>query len=401
MPNASPLCRSGLGNPQFWMVGMIVNNQTVLLSGSDVGPVEQEYVVAALRSGWVAPAGPDLDLFEREIAGRVGVPYAVAVNSGTAALHLALMGIGAGPGDVVVVPTLTFAAPANAVVYTGAAPIFVDCDATTGNLDADLLAGLLAELSAEGTSVRAVLTVDLFGRCADYSRILPLCDRYGVPVIADAAEALGSMHRGRPAGSFGRAAAVSFNGNKIMTTSGGGMLLTADAALADQARHLASQARLPAEHYEHAEIGYNYRLSNLLAALGRAQLCRLDEMIARRRAVRDVYAKVFAGVDGVSLLGGEDSGANCWLTAIVVDPERAGWQARDLAAHLTARNVETRPVFKPMHVQPVFMRARTALSGAAERLFSNGLVLPSGSALRENDVRRVLDDVVEFLDGHR
>jgi dTDP-4-amino-4,6-dideoxygalactose transaminase len=401
MPNASPLCRSGLGDPQSWVVGMIVNNQTVLLSGSDVGPLELEYVAAALRSGWVAPVGPDLDLFEREIADRVGVPYAVAVNSGTAALHLALMGIGVGPGDVVVVPTLTFAAPANAVAYTRAAPIFVDCDATTGNLDADLLAGLLAGLSADRTSVRAVLTVDLFGRCADYDRILPLCDRYGVPVIADAAEALGSMHRGQPAGSFGRAAALSFNGNKIMTTSGGGMLLTADAVLADQARHLASQARLPAEHYEHAEIGYNYRLSNLLAALGRAQLCRLDEMIARRRAVRDVYAKVFAGVDGVSLLGSDDSGANCWLTTIVVDPERAGWRARDLAAHLAARNVETRPVFKPMHLQPVFAGARTVLSGAAERLFGNGLVLPSGSALRENDVRSVLDDVMEFLDGHR
>lgn len=380
---------------------MMVNNQTVLLSGSDVGPLEQEYVVAALRSGWVAPAGPDLDLFEQEIANRVGAPYAVAVNSGTAALHLALMGVGAGPGDVVVVPTITFAAPANAVVYTGATPIFVDCDPTTGNLDAGLLSGLLAGLRAEGASVRAVLTVDLFGCCADYERILPLCDRYGVPVIEDAAEALGAMHRGRPAGSFGRAAALSFNGNKIMTTSGGGMLLTADAGLADRARHLASQARLPAEHYEHAEIGYNYRLSNLLAALGRAQLCRLDEMIARRRAVRDGYAKIFADVDGVSLLGGDDSSANCWLTTIVVDPERAGWRARDLAAHLTARNVETRRVFKPMHLQPVFAGARTVLSGAGERLFRNGLILPSGSALGEDQVRRVLDDITEFLDGRR
>jgi len=380
---------------------MTADSDTVLLSAPDIGGLEQQYVLAALRSGWVAPLGPDIDLFEREIADRLGVPHAVAVNSGTAALHLALIGVGAGPGDLVVVPTLTFAAPANAVVYTGATPVFADCDPATGNLDAGVLAGLLATLSAEGTPVRAVLTVDLFGSCADYQRIIPLCDRYGIPVVEDAAEAVGATHHGRAAGSFGRAAAVSFNGNKIMTTSGGGMLLTADAALAGRARHLASQARLPAAHYEHAEIGYNYRLSNVLAALGRAQLCRLDEMMARRRAVRDGYAKVFADVDGVSLLGGDDPAANCWLTSVVVDPYRAGWRARDLAAHLAAGNVETRPVFKPMHLQPVFAGARCALSGAAERLFADGLVLPSGSALGEDQVRRVLDGIREFLDGRR
>jgi len=376
-------------------------SRAVPLSAPDVGRLEAEYVMAALRSGWVAPVGPDLDLFEREVAGRVGVPHAVAVNSGTAALHLALMGVGAGPGDVVVVPTLTFVATANAAVYTGATPIFADCDTTTGNLDAELLSGLLAGLHAEGASVRAVLTVDLFGCCADYERIIPLCDRYGVPVIEDAAEAVGATHRGRQAGSFGRAAALSFNGNKIMTTSAGGMLLTADAGLAARARRLASQARLPVEHYEHAEIGYNYRLSNVLAALGRAQLRRLDEMIARRRAVRDGYAEVFADVDGVRLLGGDDPAANCWLTSIVVDPDRAGWRAGDLAAHLAARNVETRPVFKPMHLQPVFAGARTALTGAAECLFRNGLTLPGGSALGDHQVRRVLDAVTEFLDGRR
>ncbi|MCU7722659.1 aminotransferase class I/II-fold pyridoxal phosphate-dependent enzyme [Actinoplanes sp. KI2] len=380
---------------------MITNSHTVPLSAPDVGDLEQEYVLAAMRSGWVAPVGPDLDLFEREMAERVGVPHAVGVSSGTAALHLALLGIGARRGDVVVVPTLTFAATANAVVYTGATPIFADCDVTTGNLDPFVLAGLLAELSAEGASVGGVMTVDLFGSCADYKQIVPLCEQYGVPLIEDATEALGALHRGRAAGSFGQAAALSFNGNKIMTTSGGGMLLTADADLAHRARHLASQARLPAEHYEHAEIGYNYRLSNLLAALGRAQLRRLDEMIERRRAVHEGYAKVFADIDGVRLLGGEDPMANCWLTSIIVDPERTGWQARELAAHLAERNVETRPVFKPMHLQPVFAGARTALTGAAEHLFGHGLILPSGSSLRDNQVRRVLDDVTEFLDGHR
>lgn len=376
---------------------MLAENRTVLLSGPDVGQLEQEYVLAALRSGWVAPVGPDLDLFEREIADRTGVAHAVGVNSGTAALHLALLGIGVGPGDVVIVPTLTFVATANAVVYTGATPVFADCDPATGNLDPDVLEQMLAT----DASVRAVLTVDLYGACADYDRILPLCERHGVPVVEDAAEGLGAEFRGRAAGSFGRAAALSFNGNKIMTTSGGGMLLTGDAELAARARYLAGQARLPAEHYEHAEVGYNYRLSNILAALGRAQSRRLDEMIEKRSAVRDVYAKIFSHVDGVSLLAGDDPGSNRWLTSIVVDPERTGWHARDLAARLAARNVETRPIFKPMHLQPVFAGARTALTGAAERLFRDGLVLPSGSALREDEIRLVADTVTEFLDDNR
>jgi dTDP-4-amino-4,6-dideoxygalactose transaminase len=380
---------------------MHADDHAVLLSAPDVGALEQEYVLAALRSGWVAPAGPDLDLFEREIAHRAGVPHAVAVNSGTAALHLAMLGVGAGPGDVVVVPTLTFAATANAVVYTGATPVFADCDPATGNLDAALLAGLLADLDAEGVPVRAVLTVDLYGCCADYGRILPLCDGYGIAVVEDAAESLGAARDGRPAGSFGRAAAFSFNGNKIMTTSGGGMLVTADAGLADRARYLAGQARLPVAHYEHADVGYNYRLSNVLAALGRAQLCRLDEMIERRRVLRDGYAKVFAHVDGVSLLGADEPAANCWLTVVVVDAQRTGWHARDLAGHLAARDVETRPVFKPMHLQPVYAGARAVLGGAAERLFADGLVLPGGSVLSDGQVRRVLDEIATFLDGFR
>ncbi|GIE35432.1 pyridoxal-5'-phosphate-dependent protein [Actinoplanes italicus] len=380
---------------------MHVDDQAVLLSAPDIGDLEQEYVLAALRSGWVAPAGPDLDLFEREIAARAGVPHAVAVSSGTAALHLAMLGVGAATGDVVIVPTLTFAATANAVVYTGATPIFVDGDAATGNIDPDLLSGLLADLDAEGVRARAVATVDVYGACADYGRILPLCERYGVPVVEDAAEALGSAYAGRPAGSFGLAAAFSFNGNKILTTSGGGMLVTADAGLADRARYLAGQARLPAEHYEHTDVGYNYRLSNVLAALGRAQLCRLDEMIERRRAVRDGYAKVFARLDGVRLLGGDDMAANCWLTAVVVEAERTGWRARDLAAYLAARHVETRPVFKPMHRQPVFAGARAVLNGTADRLFADGLVLPSGSVIGDDRMRRVFDDIAAFLDDPR
>jgi dTDP-4-amino-4,6-dideoxygalactose transaminase len=368
----------------------------ILLSAPDVGPLEEAYVVEALRSGWVAPAGPAVDAFEREIAERAGVAHAVAVSSGTAGLHLALIAAGAGPGQVVAVPTLTFAATANAVAYTGAEPVFVDCDPQTGNIDVTLLADLFATLRAEGRHIGAVIPVDLFGECADYSGLIPLCDEYGVPLIEDAAESLGSTYRGRPAGSFGLAAVFSFNGNKIMTTSGGGMLLSDDAAVAARCRHLSTQAREPVPHYEHRDIGYNYRLSNLLAALGRAQLSRLDEMIARRRALRDAYAKVFAGADGLTLLGtGEE--ANCWLTSIVVDPAQAGWQAADLAAHLAGHDIETRPVFKPMHLQPVFAGARSVLNGSAQRLFEQGLTLPSGSSLGESDRTRVLDAVTDFL----
>jgi dTDP-4-amino-4,6-dideoxygalactose transaminase len=370
----------------------------VLLSAPDVGDLEESYVVEALRSGWVAPAGPAVDAFEREIAERCGVAHAVAVSSGTAALHLALLALGVGPGQVVAVPTLTFAATANAVVYTGAEPVFVDVDPQTGNLDPDLLAQVCAEY---GTKLAAVLPVDLYGRCADYDRLLPICERYGVPVIEDAAEALGSTYRGRPAGSFGAAGVLSFNGNKIMTTSGGGMLLSDDGAIAERCRYLSTQARQPMPHYEHVDIGYNYRLSNLLAALGRAQLRRLDTMIGRRRALRDGYAKLFARVDGIAVLGADDPAANCWLTSIIVDPARTGWPAADLASHLAAARVETRPLFKPMHLQPIFSRARTALSGAAQCLFARGLTLPSGSNLSEPQVRKVFDSIMEFLDTRR
>jgi dTDP-4-amino-4,6-dideoxygalactose transaminase len=373
----------------------------VYLSAPDIGPLEEQYVLDAIRSGWVAPLGPGVDAFEREIAERVGVAHAVAVNSGTAAIHLALLGLGVGPGDLVAVPTLTFAATANAVVYTGAEPVFVDCDLATGNVDVELLADLLLRLRDEGQRVGAVLTVDLFGRCADYASILPLCADHDVPVIEDAAEALGATYRGRPAGSFGQASVLSFNGNKIMTTSGGGILLSSDAQLAAHARYLAGQARQPVEHYEHTDIGYNYRLSNVLAALGRAQLLRLDEMIERRRRLRERYAKLLAGVDDVRILGDDDDGANCWLTSIIVDAADAGWHVRELAAYLAARNIETRPVWKPMHLQPVFAGARSVLTGAAARLFETGLTLPSGSALDESQLDRVFEAISQFMEGQR
>ncbi|MFI7210104.1 DegT/DnrJ/EryC1/StrS family aminotransferase [Micromonospora maritima] len=371
----------------------------MFLSAPDVGPLEESYLIRALRSGWVAPVGPEIDGFEQEIAERVGTRGAVGLSSGTAGLHLALLALGAGPGTVVVVPTLTFAATANAVVYTGAEPVFVDCEPATGNIDPDLLAAVLDDLTGAGRRVAAVVPVDLFGGCADYSRILPVCASAGVPVLEDAAEALGATRHGRAAGSFGRAGVFSFNGNKIITTSGGGMLVSDDLDLLDRCRYLSTQARQPVTHYEHTDIGYNYRLSNLLAAVGRAQLRRLDGMLGRRRELREHYGKLFAGRPGVRLLGDGDPGANCWLTVITVDPARAGWHADDLARYLAAERIESRPVWKPLHLQPVFAGREGVLTGAAERLYTDGLTLPSGSGMTDQQVSRVLDATARFLEA--
>jgi dTDP-4-amino-4,6-dideoxygalactose transaminase len=372
----------------------------ILMSSPDVGELEERYLVDAFRSGWIAPLGPDVDAFEREVASRVGVAHAAALSSGTAALHLGLLTLGVQAGDVVITSTLTFAATANAIAYTGAEPYFVDCELATGNMDPELLERAILELRAGGRHVAAIVPVDLFGKTADYTRIEAIAAEHGVPVLADAAESLGAVHRGRAAGSFGAASAVSFNGNKIMTTSGGGMLLTDDAELAARVRYLATQARQPAVHYEHTEIGYNYRLSNLLAALGRAQLLRLDSMMARRREIRDTYRALFAGVPGVTIFGGDDDGEdNCWLASVVVDPVTAGWRAADLSAALDEANIESRPLWKPMHLQRVFAASPTMLNGNAERIFTTGLTLPSGSALSDADVERVMTAIASFV-GH-
>ena len=374
----------------------------ILLSSPDVGDLEQQYVMRAMQSGWIAPLGPDVDAFEREIAQRVGVDHAVALSSGTAALHLALVAWGVGAGDIVLTSTLTFAATANAIAYTGAEPFFIDSDPVTGNMDPALLDEALTALLAAGERVAAVLPVDLLGKAVDYGAILAVADRHGVRVLADAAESLGATFRGRAAGSFGAASAFSFNGNKIMTTSGGGMLTTHDGDLAARIRYLATQARQPAAHYEHTEIGYNYRLSNLLAALGRAQLTRLDSMIARRREIRAMYRDIFAGVDGVSVLGGDDdSHDNVWLTAVLVDRDVAGWAPTELGAALTAETIESRPIWKPMHLQPVFVGSRSLLNGSAETIFDRGLTLPSGSVLTAVDLERVRSVIDGFLAKRR
>jgi dTDP-4-amino-4,6-dideoxygalactose transaminase len=379
-----------------------MSDERIYMSPPDVGAAEEEALVRALRSGWVAPLGPEVDAFEHEVAARVGVAHAVALSSGTAALHLGLLNLGVRPGDVVITSTMTFAATANAIVYTGAQPMFVDVDPATGNLDAALVAEALGRLAGSGRRVAAVVPVDLLGKAADYTAIQDVAASSGVPLLADAAESLGAAHRGSPAGSFGRAAALSFNGNKIMTTSGGGMLLTDDEDLATRTRYLATQARQPFAHYEHTDIGYNYRLSNILAALGRAQLDRLDAMIVRRKVWRARYRELFAEVTGVKIFQGDDDAEdNAWLTAILVEPEATGWEAAELSRFLAETDIESRPLWKPMHLQPVFADAPAVITGAAEILFRTGVTLPSGSAMSDEQYRRVEDRIGEFLAGRR
>jgi dTDP-4-amino-4,6-dideoxygalactose transaminase len=372
----------------------------IYLSPPDVGAVEREMLLKAFDSNWIAPTGPDLDLFEREVAQRTGVPHAVALSSGTAALHLALLLSGVGEGDEVVVPSLTFVATAAAVTYLGAQPIFVDCSTSSWNLDPGLVEEVLAKGAAAGRRPAAVVTVDLYGDAADYAELEQICERFEVPLIEDSAEALGATYRGRAAGSFGVAGVFSFNGNKIITTSGGGMLVTNSPELATLARTLASQAREPLPHYEHSTVGYNYRLSNLLAALGRAQLRGLDGRIERRKRINEDYRAGLAEAPGISFMPHTAEGSpNYWLTCILIDPSEAGTDRERVRLALEAEDVESRPTWKPLHLQPAFSGSTLVGAGHCTRVFDEGLCLPSGSGLSSSDQTRVIEVLHTQLRG--
>jgi dTDP-4-amino-4,6-dideoxygalactose transaminase len=348
----------------------------------------------AFDSNWIAPVGPDLDAFEREVAERAGTSHAVGLSSGTAALHLALLMEGVGPGDEVLVPSFTFVATASVATYLGATPVFVDCTADNWTLDPALVAETLAIRARSGRLPGALVTVDLYGQTADYDALTGVCAEYGVPLIEDAAEALGATYRGRPAGSFGRAGVFSFNGNKIITTSGGGMLVSDSADLANRARHLATQARDPFPHYEHSVLGFNYRLSNLLAALGRAQLRGLDSRIGRRRAIDQRYREALADEPGIRFMPVAGYGEpNFWLTCIEVDPLEFGADREQIRTALEARDIECRPTWKPLHLQPVFAGAPTVGGRVCAGIFERGLCLPTGSALSERDQARVVEAI--------
>lgn len=370
----------------------------ILLSVADVTELEAQAVARAVRSGWVTPLGPEVDAFEAEISEVAGVEHAVALSSGTAALHLGLIGLGVKPGDEVLVPTLTFAATAFAVVHAGAAPTFLDVEEESWNLDPAVLAEVLRDRAHQGRLPAAVIPVDLLGRTADYDAILSICSQYGVPVLADAAESLGSSYRDNMAGSLGNAAVFSFNGNKIMTTSGGGMLVSRDEELVERARFRSTQAREPLPWYEHEEIGYNYRMSNVLAALGRAQLQRLPAMIARRRAINGIYTRLLTGTPGLVVAADPPWGAsNAWLTAVRFDPEVHPGAPTRVREALAAQRIEVRHIWKPMHQQPVFSSAKTRLNGTADRLFDEVVCLPSGVGLTDEEIARVATSLLESL----
>jgi pyridoxal phosphate-dependent aminotransferase EpsN len=370
------------------------SHRRVLLSSPHLGELEQHYVADAFATNWIAPLGPHVDAFEAEFAAAVGAPHAVAMSSGTAALHLALKLVGVGAGDEVLVSTLTFAASVNPIVYEGATPVFIDSDRASWNMDPSLLADTLRRRARAGRLPAAVVVVHLYGQSADLDAITAECVRYGVPVVEDAAEALGATYNGRSPGTFGAAGIFSFNGNKIITTSGGGMLVTPDAGMAAHARKLATQARDPAAHYEHSEIGYNYRLSNVLAAIGRGQLRVLDDRVAARRRNFAFYADALGDLPGLEFMPEAPWGRHTrWLTTLTVDPAAFGIDRDALRAALDAADVEARPVWKPMHLQPVFAAHPYFGGTVAEELFTTGLCLPSGSNLTPDDLDRVASAV--------
>ncbi|MEM9457161.1 MAG: aminotransferase class I/II-fold pyridoxal phosphate-dependent enzyme [Myxococcota bacterium] len=366
----------------------------VYLSPPDVGMAEREALLRAFDSGWIAPLGPQVDEFERRVASRVGRTAGAALASGTAALHLALRLAGVGAGDRVYVSTLTFVASANAVRYLQAEPVFIDSARDSWTMDPALLAEALRRDAARGRLPAAVVVVDLYGQCADYRRIEPLCREHGVPLVEDAAESLGARVDQRPAGSFGQSAILSFNGNKIITTSGGGMLVADDADQVARARWLAAQAREPAAHYEHETVGYNYRLSNLLAGLGLAQLETLDDKVQRRRDLHRRYRAALepAGIEFIDEPAGHYD--THWLTAIQI-PEAFGACPAAIREQLESVDIESRPLWKPLHLQPAYRGAEVIGGAVAEERFARGLCLPSGSNLSAEDFERTVAGIFE------
>jgi dTDP-4-amino-4,6-dideoxygalactose transaminase len=369
------------------------------LSAPKVSPEDQQAVQEAMQSGWIAPIGPELMAFEEQMCSYLHQSHAVALTSGTAAIHLGLKYLGVEPGDVVLVPTLTFGATAFAVTYLGAEPVFIDSD-DSWNMDPEQALRALAALTNEGRQVTAALPVDLYGSPANYGELLPLFSEFEVPVFEDAAEGLGGSFDKIKLGGFGAGAALSFNGNKILTTSGGGMLVTDDGDFADKVRFWATQSREDFPWYEHEEIGFNYRLSNILAALGRSQLDRIAHTVARRREVRELYRGQLGHVNGVSVQDDPTWGeSNAWLSVLIFDLDLHSDAPTRVRLALEERNIESRPIWKPMHQQPVFTGARSFMSGKADSVYASGLCLPSGPGITDTDIEEICE-VIELTLGN-
>lgn len=369
----------------------------IYLSPPHMSGKELRFVKEVFASNWIAPVGPQIDAFEKEFAAYLGVRHAVALSSGTAALHLTFRALGLKRDEEVFCSTWTFAATANAICYEGGRPVFIDSHPETWNMDVNLLEEELIRRAKRGRLPRAVIVVDLYGQCADWQPIRRICRRFEIPLVEDAAEALGATYHGKPAGTFGWANVFSFNGNKIITTSGGGMLTTNDSRLACQIRFLSQQARDPAPHYEHSRIGFNYRMSNVLAGIGRGQLEVLNDRVRSRRRVFQFYRQALSGIDGLQFMPEASYGrSNRWLTCILVDPKRFGVTTEEIRRKLEEHNIETRPLWKPMHLQPVFSDCEVVGGRISEELFQKGLCLPSGSNLTEKDLKRVVGALMEL-----
>lgn len=368
----------------------------ILLSTPHMGDREHQFVTEAFETNWIAPIGPHVDAFEQEFCITVGSSHATAVSSGTAALHLALKLVGVGVGDEVFCSSLTFSASANPIAYLGAKPVFIDSDRLSWNMDPHLLQAALEQRAKVGKLPKAVILVHLYGQSADIDPILAACQQYGVPMIEDAAEALGATYKGRSPGTFGTVGIFSFNGNKIITTSGGGMLVSEDASITSKAKFLATQARDPAPHYQHSEIGYNYRLSNVLAGIGRGQLLVLSDRVAARRRNCEVYEKALGKLPGVEFMPEAPWGsATRWLTCLTIDPAAFGADREQIRLALAAEQIEVRPVWKPLHMQPIFEDCDCFGGEVAEDLFDRGLCLPSGSNLSDEDLDCVISAIVK------
>ena len=386
----------------------------IWLSLAHMGGREQEFIQEAFDTNWVVPLGPNVNAFEKALRdflienGKLKVEdegkQVVALSAGTAALHLGLILLGVGEGDEVICQSFTFSASANPIAYLGATPVFVDSEVDTWNMDPELLEeAIKGRLKKTGRLPKAIIPVHLYGMPGKLDAILEVARRYKIPVLEDSAEALGSEYKGKKCGTFGEYAALSFNGNKIITTSGGGALVCPSEERAKRALFYATQAREQAPHYQHEKIGYNYRMSNICAGIGRGQMFVLDEHVARRRAIHDLYVKSLAGVKGVKVMcqpEGGDFNSNYWLTCITVEPEKAGFTREDVRLALDEDNIESRPLWKPMHLQPVFKDAPFYGNGTSERLFEIGLCLPSGPTLTDEDVERVTK-VVKQLSNFR
>ncbi len=367
----------------------------VWLSSPHMGSEEFNYVKEAFDTNWIAPLGPNVNGFEQDLQSFTGAKHAAALSSGTAALHLALIMLGVGPGDEIICQSFTFSASANPIVYLGAVPIFIDSEPDTWNMSPELLEQAIKDRIAKGKKPKAIIPVHLYGMPCQIERIIAIAAVYDIPVIEDAAEALGSTCNGKAAGTFGLMGVLSFNGNKIITTSGGGALISDSGKLIEKARFLSTQARDPAPHYQHSEIGYNYRMSNVCAGIGRGQMQVLAQRVKQRRGVYAYYVKHISHLPGITFLPEpERLFSNRWLTTITVDKTKTGGVDREaIRLSLEEENIESRPLWKPMHLQPVFEAYPSYVNGLSEKLFNDGLCLPSGSNLTEFDLERVVDHI--------